>query len=89
MILKILAVEGYDEEFKAKNKDIEYDSPTDASTIAFALGTLGNKEEAYKTFEFASNPDNFKEKSKLKTATSNVGSAAYAFQMEIMIKSYN
>jgi len=79
MILKILAVEGYDEEFKAKNKDIEYSSPTNVSTIAFAFGDLGNKEEAYKSFEFASNPDNFKDKSKLKTATSNVGSAAYAF----------
>jgi len=79
MILKILANEGFDEEFKAKNQDIEYNSPTDASTIAFALGTLGDKEEAYKTFELASNPDKFKGKDPLKAATSSVGAAAYAY----------
>lgn len=79
MMLKILAIQGFDEEFKAKKENLEFNSPVDASTIAFAYGTLGNKEEAYKTFEFATSPENFKDKNSLRASSSSISAAAYAY----------
>lgn len=84
LILKILAAKGYKEEFKTKYQSSEYanasQKSSDAPTVAIALGLIDDKEEAYKVFEYAINPDNFKSKSKIKTASSNIGAAAYAYK---------